>query len=1025
MVADRSTDGVEPDSLLAAIEQSASAAPATVAIVCGSDALTYNELNRRSNQLARTLMRAGITTESIVGLEAVPSADVFVGLLAILKAGGAYLPIDPALPRAHLEAILQESAPAAVLGVGSAGAAYGSRPDGPHWIDVSDPAWRGEDDAPVPGRAHPSALAYVMFTSGSTGPPKGVCIEHRALASFARSVTRAIDFRPGTTILALTTLAFDISILETLVPLSRGMTVRVATADQCADITEVRRLLAAGDIDMIQLTPSRLRLLLSDGAGLASLGCLRSVLVGGEAFPDDLFARLRGCPFNVYNLYGPTETTVYSCVQQLREGEPVTIGVPLDNTRVYIADDKGEPSAPGQPGELLIAGDGLARGYLNNPGLTAERFAPTRFAPCERAYRTGDRVRRTGGRLEYLGRIDRPIKVRGYKVDLDGIEALLRAHPLVSDAVVTIRTGPEGVEQLCAYFVACDPAVDAADLLRAHLSERLPAYSVPAFFMPLASIPLTRNGKVDAHALPTPSAGRRSGAEPTSALERRVREVCADVLGIAPETIGIDESFFGLGGTSLSAGMLLGRLHRELDVDVPLRAFFDAPTTAGLAARIASADRSPIVALPPADPAELVPLSSEQARVYFLQRMAPESLAYNLPEIRRIDGELVASRLESALRSLIARHESLRTSFHEIHGTPVQRVHRQVPFTLAVHDIDEQRAPKRLETLIARFDLERAPLLRAALLRTGNAHSTLLLDVHHLVADGLSKDILIRELCALYRGESLPPAGAQYRDYVAWQQKAAGSADRARQRDYWLRMHSTRYRPCNLPTDRPRPVHRRFAGARVPFNIDANAVKQIRGIAASERASLFMAVFALTSAYLARITSQNETVLGIPVAGRPHATLASAVGMFAGTLAIRVPVDPTASFRHHLRGVRALLLSAFENQDYQFDDLVAQLDLVREPGRNPLFDVMLAVEETEREPLRIPGVEEVLVELDHDTSKVDLTFGMRHVSGGLQGYLEYDTDLFDATTAGLIRAGFGAFVRSVCDAQPVSLQSMG
>lgn len=985
--------------------------PDTRAVVFRDRALTYRELHRRATDLARQLRRAGVSREAIVGLDVRPSADALVALLGILEAGGAYLPIDPGCPRARVDYMLAHSDARLLLTQGPWAAAGRPIPT----IDLCDRAPYDDGAGERDDGATPADLAYVMYTSGSTGSPKGVAIEHRSVVSFVDSLVEVIAFTPGKTILALTTLAFDISIVETLLPLTRGMTVVVADEQERADGALLRRRLLASGVDMLQVTPSRLRWLLGDGEGLASLRNLSELLVGGEPFADDLFARLEGAPFKTYNLYGPTETTVYSIVQPLERGEKVTIGKPLANTRAYIVDD-GQLQGPGGEGELLLAGAGLARGYLGDPQLTAERFIEPAFRPGERAYRTGDRARWTAdGEVDYLGRVGRPIKVRGYKVELGEIETILRAHPQVRDALVEIEHGPRDHEYLCAYVVPTRRGdVRAAARLRDYLAHRVPAYMVPSFFVELDRVPLTPNGKIDRRALPPPQMRATDGpAAPRGELDARIRGIWAELLGVAPEALGIDESFFHVGGSSLTAALLLARIHRDVGVNVPAAVLFDEATIQHLADYLASAAPTPLVPIGRAALDAECLLSAQQARVFFLQRLAPANTAYNLPEIYRVSGHLDCVRLEEACRALIARHESLRTSFHDRNGTPVQRVHPAVSFEIAVRQAEGGDPAAAIRQFVRPFELDRAPLLRVAVVKTSDCDALLMLDVHHIVADGLSRDILARELRSLWAAEPLPPVLVHYRDYVAWQQDAARIGALAADRVYWLGLFADRVPRLSVPTDLPRPSVRRFVGRRLDFEIDASALERVTSLAAGERASVFTVLFALTGAYFGRLSGQQDLVIGSPIAGRGHPDLAGAVGLFANTLALRVQPSPARSFREHVREVRTGLLAAFDHQDYQFDQLVADLGGERDPGRNPLFDVMFVLQETETEPLDLPGVALTRCEWEQTTSKVDLTIGMQEAGGRLVGYFEYDTDLFERLTVELVRDRFLAFADAV------------
>jgi len=1008
------------DTIQAMFEECAAQYCGHTAVICRDRQLSYGELDRRANQLARSLRNKGVRPDTVVGLKVPRSPEMVIGLLAILKAGGAYLPIDSDYPEERVQHMLAQSRSGFLLTGNDAPHAAGSAAP---WevLDVFSQGSYAGSAAVLEPVNQPSDLAYVVFTSGSTGVPKGVAIEHRSVVNLIDSFAELIDFSPGKRILAVTTISFDVAVMEILLPLTRGMTVILADPDELSDVRLLRKRLVESKAGMLQMTPSHLHLFLGDGEGLLHLAGLTELLVVGEPFSEHLFGRLRECACKVYNLYGPTEATVQATCKLLRKGGPVTVGKPIANVRAYVVGEDGQVAPEDREGELALAGIGLARGYIHAPELTAEKFVRASFFPFERIYLTGDRARRTPtGEIVILGRRDRQVKLRGHRIELAEIENRLRDHPSVREAAVEISREPGREPVLCAYVVPSRPGALPIDVLREHLARKLPRFMVPQFFVKMERLPLTLNGKVDHAALPfifprQDQPWTTPRVTPEDEWEREIAGIWSGVLGLDLDSISMVESFLDLGGNSLSAGLMIGRLQRRFDVELPMAAFFLDPTVRATAAYVRQARKAVFVPLPSMLKEECE-LSCEQARCFLLHHMAPLATAYNLPEVHFIEGPLDPKRVARAFQQLVERHESLRTSFELKEGVTVQKVHAVLPFYLEFFERAEESQTEAWRDFVRPFYLGQAPLLRAALLQTGPARFYLFLDAHHIVADGISKDILLHDFQAFYREQALPMLPVRYRDYVLWQRQLRESAKIASQKQFWLNMFSGRPPGrLRLPADYPRPATRRLRGHALSFATSADVSSAFSTMAHESNATLFMILFSATACFLSRLANQHDFALGTPTAGRTHPDLQDVVGMFANTVAVRMQLDPAKTFREWLRHMRGLLLEVFENQSFQFDELVEALRAPRDPSHNPVFDVMFVFQETEMAALALPELKSRRIECERNVSVVDLVFYARKCGEILQWRLEYDTGLFRRSTAEWIRDCFQAFLHHLAE----------
>jgi amino acid adenylation domain-containing protein/non-ribosomal peptide synthase protein (TIGR01720 family) len=992
-------------------------APEAAALLHGHGSVTYGELDRRAEALARRLRALGVGPEVPVGLGMERTPELLVGVLGIWKAGGAYVPLDPDYPAERLAWIIGDAALPVVV---TAGRAEDTLPAHDAVVVYADEPGAGEGDAhpPVDAPVSASSLAYVIYTSGSTGRPKGVLVQHGSLANLLAATRDAFGVRAGDVMPALASYAFDIWLFEALLPLTSGAAVRLVDRDRVLDVPAL--LDEAADATLLHAVPALMREIARAEAASPRLARLRRAFVGGDRVPADLLAEMRTAlpRAETQVLYGPTEGTILASALAVPadgvvQGHP--IGRPLGNVRLYVCDARGRPQPPGIAGELLIAGSGVARGYLGRPGMTAERFVPDPFSadPGARLYRTGDRARwRNDGTLEFLGRLDGQVKIRGFRIEPGEVEAALRRHPAVRECVVIAREDVPGQPRLAAYVVGAA----GAEALRAHLRESLPEYMVPGAFVALDALPLTPNGKVDTRALPVPEddGGDEASTQPRTPAEEVLAGIWGEVL--RRERVGTGESFFELGGHSLLATRVVSRVRELFGVELSVRALFEEPTVAGLARRVETLRRAGEPALPPVAPLEPGaprPLSFAQERLWFLERMQPGGALYNVSTAWRLRGALDPEVLRRALGEVVRRHQALRTVFAERDGAAVQVVAPFDGLELPLADLsgvgdDERREAVRLrvaEEAGRPFDLAAGPLFRAGLLRLALDEHVLLLGMHHAVTDGWSMGVLFRELSALYgafqegRPSPLAEPSVQYADYAAWQRRQLQGAALERELAWWKARLGGAPTLLRLPTDHPRPPVQSFRGAYEPVRLPAELLGRLHDLARREGATLYMVLLGAFQVLLSRYSGSEDVVVGSPAAGRTRRETEEVIGFFVNTLALRTDLSGDPSFAEVLRRVREATLGAYEHQDVPFEKLVAELQPERTLSHAPLFQASFALQNNEGVAGGLPGVEVTPVRGEIDTVKLDLSLDLTETADGLRGGLIYSTDLWEAASA--------------------------
>ena len=1036
-------------------EEQAARTPEAVAAEEGDLLLTFAELNARANRLARTLLAriAGVGgPENRVAVWADRSLDFLTAVVGILKSGCAYLPLDPRQPAPRLVQMLERSGCRLVLAsearLDACRRALEGRPD------LSVLPLRGSlengsgEDLRI--SLSPDRLAYVLFTSGSTGLPKGAMIEHRGMLNHLLAKVWDLGLRPEDRVAQTAAPTFDISVWQFLAALLAGGRVRIVPDEVVAEPTRLLREVEERRVTVLEVVPSLMRALLdevasADPGSRPGLSSLRWLIPTGEALPPDLcqswFASYPGIP--LVNAYGPTEcsddVTHHLLAGPLPEGAPRTpVGRPIANLRLYAV-DRGLSLLPvGVPGELCVAGIGVGRGYVGDPGRTAEVFVPDPFSarPGARLYRTGDLgFWRPDGVLEVLGRSDDQVKIRGFRVEPGEVEAALALHPDVREAVVLARRDRRGEARLAAYWTARPDATASPADLREYLRQHLPEAMVPAAFVLLEALPLTPNGKVDRRALPAPDWGKEGAAAalaPRDEIEALVAGAFAEVLGI--ERIGMDESFFEAGGHSLLATQAVSRLRRTLGIDLPLRSLFEEPTVSGMAARVRvlRGDGPGAVPSPPRrwSRGSAAPLAFAQQRLWFLSQLEPESPEYNMPGEVRLAGPLSVPALRASLEEVVRRHESLRTVFPSAEGEPWQEVLPALEVRLPVADLsalpapDRERCARELAWGESRrpFDLAHGPLLRAVLVRLGEEEHRLLFTLHHIVSDGWSQGVLVREISASYRafsaGEapSLPELPVQYADFALWQRDWLQGDVLAAQLAYWQGALGGGNPVLELPLEHPRPARRTHRGRRQEVHVEPAAAEALRAFCRREGTTLFMGLMAAFQALLHRYSGQSDIRVGTPIANRRWEELEGLIGFFVNTLVLRADFSGEPSGAPSLRGllhqVRESALGAYAHQDVPFERLVDELQPERDLSRTPLFQAMFILQNAPMRPLALSGLELSLAELHNGTAKYELTLSLEETAEGLRGWLEYNSDLFDGATAGRLLAGLDQLLRA-------------
>jgi amino acid adenylation domain-containing protein/non-ribosomal peptide synthase protein (TIGR01720 family) len=1019
-------------TVLALLEAQAEKTPDHPAVVFAGISLSYRQLHARANQLAHFLKRRGVGPEVVVGVCMERSAQLVIALLGAMKAGGAYLPLDPGYPAERLNYMLEDAKPAVVLVGKAEHEKLAPLQDAARLVclEEEDEAIGREPREAVASGVQEENLAYVIYTSGSTGRPKGVMNVHRGLLNRLQWMQEAYGLKEQDRVLQKTPFGFDVSVWEFFWPLMYGAVLVVARPEGHKDSGYLAATIQQERITTVHFVPSLLGVFLQEPE-VEKCVSLKRVISSGEALPAALVKsfrqRLQGA--ELHNLYGPTEASIdvssWACQGEQAETARVPIGHGIANTELYVLDTGMEPAPVEVTGELYIGGMGLARGYWRRAELTAEKFIPDRFSgrAGERLYRTGDLARWRGdGELDYVGRMDHQVKLRGFRIELGEIEAVLCQHEAVQQAVVVVQEERSG-KQLIAYVVPAAAGALPAEALRSYAQEKLPDYMVPSGIVKLEALPLTGNGKLDRKALPRwEGRGEESGYQaPRTPGEELLAGIWSEVLGL--ERIGIHDNFFALGGHSLLAAQVTSRVREIFLIDLPLRVIFEAPTIAGLSQKIdhAKSGGAPSISIPtlPAERRVHPPLSFAQERMWFLHQVASDKSVYNILEGVRLSGPLDVAALDAGFQEIIRRHEILRTSFTPVEGQCEPKIAAAPAWRLTILDLEKTKSAAEVLSVVREetrkpFDLVRAPLLRATLLKSAEDEHVLLLAMHHIVSDGWSFGVLLRELKELYRAHARKEAPAihelqiQYADYAEWQrQRFAGKALDS-QLAYWKRELAGASPELLLPTDHPRPAVQSFHGQRYGFELPESLTGRLKEFSLQQGVTLFMTLLAGLKVLLARYTGQRDLLVGTVAAGRDHREIEGLIGLFANTLALRTNVTPTLSVADFLKRVREVCINAYLHQEAPFEKVVAHVEPERDLSRSPIFQVMFAwqipvLEDWQMEGLRLARLP---VEMESETAKFDLSFIVGENRGRLLGVIEYSAGLFEVRTISRLCAHF-------------------
>ena len=1059
------------------IQEQAMKTPDATAAVYEDSSITYDELNIRTNQLSVYLNKNGVKAGTLVGILMERSIDMMVGLIGILKAGGAYVPLEPMYPDNRLIYQIEDTQLPVLITQSSiedrvpACQAQIVRIDH-DWDEIADAGGNAKIDAISPNvenLAGSDSTAYVVYTSGSTGKPKGVAVLHRGLTNVLWSMAKRPGFTGQDRLLALTTISFDIAALELFLPLIKGGQVEIVPTHVTRDAVRLKERIERAGPTIIQATPATWQLLRTVGwEGDRTI----KILCGGETLPKELAEYLIVQGKEVWNLYGPTETTIWSSVSEVRLGEQISIGRPIANTQFYILDRYLNPVPPGVPGELYIGGDGLAEGYLNHPELTSEVFIPNPFDKSEasRLYKTGDSVRYLPhGNIEYLDRLDNQVKIRGFRIELGEIEAVLTGHPAVDEIAVIARDDLQGDRRLVAYTVLSKEHSPRPAEIRTYLKRKLPDYMVPSAFVILDEMPLTPNGKIDRNSLPAAGTSRlvQGYISPRTEGEKTIAEIWSDVLGI--ERIGILDNFFELGGDSLLATQVVTRLRAACAVELPVSCIFDSPTVAGVSELIArdrleqanpqepgksrvtqrrtledpSIRRSTLQEVSvgerpdiPASqtiqrsrPQSAIPLSFAQERLWFLDQLVPENPFYNMPISFRIRGRLNIPVLGQALREIVQRHEALRTRFEPIDGQLFQIVDEEIGDLPTIEDLRHLPMTEKeytvqqmvIETSMLPFDLKNDSMFRALLVVMDEADHVLAMTMHHIVSDGWSIDIFLKELSLLYvafsKGHASPleQLPLQYTDFAVWQRQSLSGPAFEKHLSYWQERLQGIPQVHNLPLDKPRPGIQTYRGAHHSSIIDKETTEGLKELCRSINATLFMGLQAAFSVFICRYSGERDVVIGTPIANRLQMEVEPLIGLFSNTLLLRTDLSDNPRFMDLIKATKANTISAYDHQSVPFELLVKELNPERSLSHNPLFQLMLAVDHNNTNATAFSGLNAIPVGMEYPVSKFDLSLNITESSGQLLSNWEYATDIFNGSSIKRMSGIFGVLLRSIIE----------
>ncbi|MGD2087365.1 MAG: amino acid adenylation domain-containing protein [Candidatus Aminicenantes bacterium] len=951
------------------VETQAQNSPHGIALQFQDRWLTYSHLNERANHRARLLRKEGIGVDQLVGIMMNRSPLMAESIMAVWKAGGAYIPLDPENPLKKISGILKDSGAVVLLTEEiyidpQLQKVYSGRIIAPDKLSPGNSPAGANPDWDIDMKS----LSYVIYTSGSTGNPKGAMVIHLGMMNHIQAKINDLQMTAKSVVAQNANHTFDISVWQFFTALMLGARTVIYPQELQMESLRFLQQLVKDRVTILELVPSYLSVILDD-VGVKEKGkhdnfplSLEYLLVTGEKIKWYLVKKwFENYPrIKMVNAYGPTEASddiTHHIMVRPPQKSRVPIGKPVQNMDIYIIDPHMQLCPVGVKGELVVAGVGVGRGYLNDPQKTAEKFCLRRpggrflkklplVAEGKRIYKTGDLACwLPDGSIEFFGRKDYQVKIRGFRIELGEIEACLAKHKNVKDAVVIDKKDETGNKYLCAYIVvhsSQQPSTTRLTGLKEYLAQNLPDYMIPSYFLEIENIPLLPSGKINRNALPSPELLSRSTyAAPEDEIQKKLADIWAEVLGKNMEQtpIGIDDNFFDLGGHSLKATVIAWQIHKELNVKVPLAEIFETPTIRGLAGYIKGTARDRYSALEPVEKKEFYHITPPQRRMYILQQKTPSLTSYNISRIVTIKSQLDKQRLENTFCKLIRRHENLRTSFVRVKEHPVQKVHRDIRLTIDFHQVGQDEVKIVVNRFVGEFDLSKAPLMRVGILKVGEENSILMVDMHHIISDGVSEEILIKEFMTLYEEKELPPLRLHYKDYSEWQNNEKQKLEKKRQEKYWLKEFEGELPVLNLPADFHRPPIKNFEGKVLGFRLDKKETSALKTLAQKEETTLYLTLLAIYFVFLEKLSGQSDISVGTPIIGRKHIDLKNIIGMFVGTLVLRNYPEGEKTFRDFLGEIKKRTLEAFENQDYPLEELKAKVNVQHDPSRNPLFDV--------------------------------------------------------------------------------------
>lgn len=976
------------------LESQAKRTPNKIALVFQDGKITYEQLDKRSNQIARILKLKGIKRGDKVPIIVNRSIEMIIGIYGILKAGAAYIPVDPEYPSERIIHMLDDCNANIVLSDKSVTSKLKYNGE---IIDLYDEKNYQIEDTKLDRCHDENDLAYVIYTSGSTGKPKGVMLPHRSVNNFINAMQDEIDFKKDMTILAVTTMSFDIFVLETLLPLSVGLKIVIANEMEQKDPELLSKVIERNNINIIQMTPSRLQMLLSEEKNSKCLVDVENIIIGGEDFPKNLLFKLREITSSkIYNVYGPTETTVWSAIKELTNANEINIGLPIANTQLYIINKNNDIQPIGVEGELCIAGKGLAKGYLGNELQTKEKFIYDSFKENGLMYKTGDLVKMMpNGEIKYLNRLDNQVKVRGFRIEIEEIETVLESYKDIDKVLVLVRKDKKELNYIVAYFVSKEK-VDIGKV-REYCSNKLPAYMLPNYIIQIEEFPLMPNGKLDKNSLPKTELNineRKVIRERLTTTEQRLLDIVKEVLGI--DTVEIDNNFFEIGGCSIKAAILIGKINRSFNVNIPMQVIFNDPKLVGIANWIDKSEENNINKIEVAEKQNYYPVLKSQESIFVANGLIEENIIYNIPTVIKIRGQIDKEKLNNSFKKLIQRHEPLRTFYKVINGQVQQGIRDKVDFEIACKMIQEDNFEDEIKRFVRKFELTKPCNIRALLCDFGNSRYGLVIDIHHIVVDGISANILVKDLFDFYLDKEMCDIKLQFKDYCAWIEEYYKTKEFKNKEKYWINAFSKQTKSLSLPLDFNRGDFRTFSGRRVTFKMEPEVTGKIKTFAHNQGTTLFNVLMAAYYALLFKYSEkeEGEIVVGSPISTKSDNRLEKSVGMFVNTLPIKSFLNKNITFSELLQNLKETMIKALDNREYPLENLLENLEIRKEKNRNPLFDTVFIFQKLEVEDIGLDETQLEHYEFYNDISKFDFTLQVIEENEKLNCYIEYNNELF-------------------------------